>query len=499
MPGLASSFDLADIIERLQEGLQVIGPDLTYLYVNPAAASHGQRSVDELLGSTMTDAYPGIEHTNMFAHLRRVMDDGVAHAMENEFVFPDGTARWFELRMSRIPQGVLVLSVDITDRKRWQARMHRAERMDAVGQLAGGIAHDFNNLLTIIHAHLFMLDEAVGDTNAEVAEDVQRALEATRRGAELTRKLLTFARQIPVGAQQVAVTRALRDLDRLLRRVLGENVVLKTEASEGVGSVWMDPTAFDQVFMNLAINARDAMPEGGNLTIEAEPITLNERWSEGHAMRLEPGRYVVISVTDTGMGMPPHVLERLFEPFFTTKDERGTGLGLATCWGLVGQAGGAITVYSEEGAGTTFRVYLPRADEAARSEAPPPARAEPVTDARILLVEDDDAVRAVIARILRGEGYKVIEADSAGDAVLLAEDVGDQLDLLLTDVVMPRMSGLELADRLRRRLPSLRLLFMSGFAPRALARDGYSVPGVPFLAKPFAPEALIAAVAKALR
>ena len=493
--GAFPELDLAAIVGGMREGVQVISPRYEYLYVNEAAALHGRASIEALVGRTMMELYPGIEHSEMFAHLTRVLNEGGTHRMENEFQFPDGGTGWFELRISRVPAGAVILSIDVTDRKDLEMRVRRAQRMDAVGQLAGGIAHDFNNLLTIIHNYGTFVQEGLAESDP-LRDDVDCVLEATRRGAELTKKLLSFARQAPLAPQIVEVSPALEEIHRLLSRVLGEDVVLSTLVDPDIGAVRMDRSAFDQILVNLAINGRDAMIGGGSLTIEAQPAILGPEWAGTHAVRLPPGDYVVISVTDTGSGIPREHLERIFDPFFTTK-ENGTGLGLATCWGLVEQAGGALTVYSELDTGTTFRMYLPTtdaADTAARA-SPPPAAAR---GERVLVVEDEDMVRALLARVLREHGYKVVEAATAAEALLLVEDIGDELDLLVTDVIMPRMSGVELADRIRRRFPQMRALFVSGFAPRSLERRGLGDEDLPVLTKPFTPDSLLRAVRSVL-
>ena len=489
--GAFPELDLAAILGKIREGVQVISPSFQYLYVNEAAASQGRSSVEALVGHTMMECYPGIEKTEMFSHLSRVMDEGGTHSLENEFQFPDGSSGWFELRMSRVPAGVVVLSIDVTDRKDLEMRVRRAQRMDAVGQLAGGIAHDFNNLLTIIHNYGTFVQEGLADADP-LRDDVDCVLEATRRGADLTKKLLSFSKQAPFAPQVVDVSPALEEIHRLLSRVLGEDVVLSTMVDPDVGCVRMDRSAFDQVLVNLAINGRDAMTDGGSLTLEAQRAKLGPEWAGTHAVKLPPGEYVVISVTDTGTGIPRENLERIFDPFFTTKDD-GTGLGLATCWGLVEQAGGALTVYSELAQGTTFRVYLPIANGAEVGERafPPPAAAH---GERVLVVEDEEMVRTLLARVLREHGYKVVEAGTAAEALLLVEDIGEELDLIVTDVIMPRMSGVELADRIRRRFPRMRALFVSGFAPRSLERRGLGQDDLPVLTKPFTPDSLLRAV-----
>ena len=358
---VTSLVDLADLVEHLSEGLQVVDRDFRYLYLNRVAAAHGQRSAEELVGRTMMECYPGIETTPFFGRLERVLADGIAQHMENRFTFPNGSVGWFELRMTRVPHGAMILSVDITDRKRLEALARRGERIEAVGELAGGVSHDFNNFLTIITAYGTMAAQSLSDDHPARA-DVACILEAARRGADLTRKLLTFAKQAPSVVHNVSVHHALTEFSEILRRAVPPNITLTLAVPEEVGSIRMDPTALDQIVMNLVVNARDAIgTKRGNIAIEAERMTLLGADVPERGTRLQAGEYVRVSVRDDGAGIPSAIIDRIFDPFFTTKaPEVGTGLGLATCWGLVERAGGAITVSSEPGVGTTFRVYLPR-------------------------------------------------------------------------------------------------------------------------------------------
>ncbi len=487
---------LDHLLNHLAEGLQLVDPEFRYAYLNRAAASHGQRPVEELLGRTMMECYPGIERTEMFSHLERLMQEGGTHQMENEFSTIEGESRWFELRMERVPQGVLILSIDVTARKQLEMRMRRIQRMDAVGQLAGGVAHDFNNILTIVQSYASFLAEDLPLDHPN-AEDVRQVLEAARRGASLTQTLLTFARRAPSSPSTLSVGEAMTQLAVLLRRTLGEHIVFETSVAADVGDVRMDPTAFDQVLVNLILNARDAVAAGGRVTVEARRVTIDEAWNVGRGIELSPGAYVMLAVSDDGEGIAPAHLERIFEPFFTTKPEgQGTGLGLATCWGLVEQAGGALNVYSEVGAGTTFRVYLPQADRRVARRAVKRSTDFEGYGEAVLVVEDQAEVRRLMVRILREKGFRVLEASSGADALLLAEDIGDRLELLVTDVVMPRVSGLELARKLRQRFPELRVLLVSGFTPRSLGEAGGDDAFT--LDKPFTPLQLVSAVRTAL-
>ncbi|MBX3248930.1 MAG: response regulator [Myxococcales bacterium] len=487
--------DLADVLEHLNEGFQLIGPDFRYLFVNNVAATQGQRSRDELLGRTMMECYPGIEQTEMFALLSGLLADGGAHSMENEFAFPDGSRRWFELRMARVPQGVLILSIDISERKSLEAQVRRMHRMDAVGQLAGGVAHDFNNLLTVVQSYACFIRDDLEPSHPS-RDDAEQIMQAARRGGDLTHRLLAFARQLPsTESGRVEVGAALSDLELMLRRTIGEHVALTFVVPTGLGSAAIAPSELDQIVVNLVVNARDAMEGEGSIVLELDALQIDEAWVTDRNVSIMPGEYLVLSVSDDGQGMSREVLDQLFEPFFTTKREgEGTGLGLSTCWGLVGRAGGTITVYSEPGKGTTFRVYLPRATEAHQVPAIRETTATAGRGERILVVEDEAAVREIVARALRAAGYRAIEASSAAEALTIAEELGGELDLLLTDVVMPQMSGLELADQLRGRFPALRVVLVSGFTPRSLEHRGVDPREFPMLVKPFTPGALLRGV-----
>ena len=358
---VTSLVDLAELVEHLSEGLQVVGRDFRYLYLNRVAAAHGQRRPEELIGRTMMQCYPGIETTEFFGRLERVLADGIPQHMENRFTFPNGSVGWFELRVTRVPHGAMILSVDITDRKRLEALARRGERIEAVGELAGGVSHDFNNFLTIITAYGTMAAQSLPDDHPARA-DLACILETARRGAELTRKLLSFARQAPSVVNDVSVHQTLTEFSEILRRAVGPNITLTLAVPRDVGAIRMDPTALDQIIMNLVVNARDAIgPKRGNIAIEAERVTFLSADGLERGTRLQGGEFVRVSVRDDGAGIPSAIIDRIFDPFFTTKPaEVGTGLGLATCWGLVERAGGTITVSSEPGVGTTFRVYLPR-------------------------------------------------------------------------------------------------------------------------------------------
>jgi two-component system cell cycle sensor histidine kinase/response regulator CckA len=349
-------------------------------------------------------------------------------------------------------------------------QLRQSHKMEAVGRLAGGIAHDFNNLLSVVlgRSEMVIRELREGDPIRADVEEIRRAGE---RASELTRQLLTFSRRQVIETRVLDLDEMLTAMDRMLRRLVGENVELISASSPGLWSIRADPGSIDQVFMNLAINARDAMPGGGKLRMETANVVLDDDYARGH-LGAKAGSYVMLAVTDTGVGMDRETQARMFEPFFTTKPTgQGTGLGLSTVFGIVQQSGGYITAYSEPGVGTTFKVYLPRVDGIAEEAHPVKPSTTPRGTETILLVEDEDQVRDVARGILTRHGYTVIAARNAGEALLQCEQAGQSIDLLLTDVVMPQMGGLELATRLLALRPDLKVLYMSGYTDDASLRD----------------------------
>ena len=480
-----------NILDSLLEGCQVIGFDWRYLYVNEAAARQGRRPKEELLGRTMMESYPGIEDTSMFSVLRRCMNERAHDRMENEFTFPDGSTGWFELRFEPVPEGVFILSLEITERKqaeeargRLEAQYLQAQKMEAVGRLAGGVAHDFNNLLSVILTYAgFLLDEVrEGDPLRADILEIQRAGE---QAASLTRQLLTFSRKQVLQPEVMDLNTVVSGMEEMLRRLIGEDIELVIRLAGDLGIVRADPGQAEQVLMNLVVNCRDAMPEGGSLVIETANVELDETYASQHAA-VRPGPYVMLAVTDTGCGMDEATKARIFEPFFTTKGtEQGTGLGLATVYGIVKQSGGHVWVYSEVGRGTTFKIYLPRELAAAEAAARPLRTVTRAAgDATILLVEDEEAVRRAAQRILEAAGYTVLAAANGGEALLTCESHRGPVHLLLTDVVLPRMGGKDLAERLSKLRPGLLVLFMSGYTDDAIAHQGVLDPGTHFIPKP---------------
>jgi PAS domain S-box-containing protein len=378
---------------------------------------------------------------------------------------------------------------DMTERERLEAQFRQAQKLEAVGRLAGGVAHDFNNILTaILGGSDLALQEAAPDS--AVAQEVQEIRRSAERAAALTRQLLTFSRKQVIDARVLDLGAIIDGTAAMVRRVIGEDVRLEVARGEGTWAVRGDPGEVEQVLMNLVVNARDAMPRGGQLTIETRNVEF-DGIANGEEVAVQAGEYVLLAVTDTGTGMTEEVKSRLFEPFFTTKEVGlGTGLGLATVYGIVKQAGGHILVYSELGHGTTFKVYFPRVHEAVTVEHAVRRTPVPTGNETILLVEDEEAVRRVSRRILQERGYHVIEAPSGDEAVRLAEMHADPIHLLVTDVVMPGISGRELAERLQASRADLRVLYLSGYADDAVVRHGILDATVNFLQKPFTMEGL---------
>jgi len=386
----------------------------------------------------------------------------------------------------------------VSAQRQLEEQLRQSQKMEAVGQLAGGIAHDFNNLLTAIlgSTQLLLHNTPSGDPRREDAEEIRHA---GLRAAELTRQLLAFSRRQVLAPKVLDVNSVVAHMDRMLRRLLGEDVELATSLDPAAGAVNADPGQLEQVLLNLAVNARDAMPGGGRLSIETTRVTLHDEHVE-RRHRMPAGDYVCLAVADTGVGMDETTQAHLFEPFFTTKEVgKGTGLGLATVYGIVKQSGGYIWVYSEAGHGTTVKVYLPRVPGVA--EAPAPA-SEPQQvrggDETVLLVEDAAPVRTLARRSLEARGYRVLDAADGPSALELSTRHAGGIAILVTDVVMPGMSGRELAERLAPARPSMKVLYTSGYTDDAMVRQGVLNAGVAFLQKPFVPDTLARKVREVL-
>jgi PAS domain S-box-containing protein len=394
--------------------------------------------------------------------------------------------------------GFLAIQRDITERRQLELQLAQSQKMEAVGRLAGGVAHDFNNLLTVIsgYAELLLDGTSSGNPTRTSLEEIRKAGE---RAAALTRQLLAFSRQQVLAPQVLDLNAAIAEMDKMLRRLIGEDIDLVILPGANVGRIKADPGQIEQVIMNMAVNARDAMPEGGKLTIEAANVDLDGSYAQRDT-EAAPGRYVMLAVTDNGSGMDQETQARIFEPFFTTKAQgKGTGLGLATVYGIVKQSGGFIWVYSELGQGTTFKIYLPRVEEIAAAVEPVRARPAPHRGSEtILVVEDEEALRSLIRTVLEANGYTVLAASGGIEALGICKIQSCAIHLVLTDVVMPQMTGRELVKRMASLRPETKVLYMSGYTDNAMVHHGVLDGGTPFLQKPFTPDALARKVREVL-
>ncbi len=471
------------------------------LACNEATLHFLDRPREEVLGRRNSDLFPPELAASYDEADARALREGRPISLETTATKSDGRLRTLET--TKVPfrdgsgawAGTAGIARDVTERRALEARLQHAQRMEAVGRLAGGVAHDFNNLLTAMHGHTRL---ALEDCPAEhpVREHLREIRRSADRAAALTRQLLAFSRKQVLRTVPVDLNALVRDLEKLLRRLIGEDVEVVTNLDPGLPMVKVDPGQIEQVLVNLAVNARDAMPSGGRLTITTAPalLTQAEVTETGVPSR---GAYARLSVADTGTGIPPEVLPRIFEPFFTTKEQgKGTGLGLATAFGTIHQSGGHISAESEPGVGTVFHVLLPRTLEAAAPEPVLP-RAQTAEAASasgtVLVVEDEAPIRKLISRVLGRRGYRVLTAATGEEALELMERETEAPVLVVTDVVMPGMDGLEMGHRLRRRRPGVPLLLMSGYAQEALEGE---LPGFDcaFLPKPFTPADLLDAV-----
>jgi PAS domain S-box-containing protein len=480
-------------------------------FVNSAGARMlGADSPDRIVGRPVLDFIHPDFRATVRERLGRYPEGVPAPPLEEKHLRLDGTE--FDAEAAGVPftyagkPAALVMVRDISNRKRAEAalreseeRLRQAQKMEAIGRLAGGIAHDFNNQLTVVTGYCDILLREMRPDDPLRAH-VEEILRAAGRSETLTSRLLTFSRCQIMHPQVVNLNAAIADLRDLLGRVIGEDICLKIHFGDKLGNVRADRALFEQALINLVVNARDAMPSGGTLTLRTTNERLDESYAAAHA-DVAPGPYVGVAVNDTGVGMDKETLAHIFDPFFTTKPVgKGTGLGLPMVYGFIRQSGGHIVVYSEPGRGTAIRLYLPRVD--APADAPPapgrPAAAELAGTETVLLVEDDPAVRGLVARVLTRRGYTVVSAAAPGEALALAGRTGAAFDLLITDIVMPGMSGGDLARELGARWPGLRVLFMSGYTEDAILQHGLADGGATVLTKPFGPDALAQTVRRAL-
>jgi two-component system, cell cycle sensor histidine kinase and response regulator CckA len=488
-----STFDAAPV------GIVHVGVDGKWLRVNQRLCDLLGYSREELQSAAVQELVQAGEADDEAMSSRRMAEGKLDHYVvrEKRYRHRDGRFVWARVNMSvhRDAQGqcqhFISVIEDITDSRALEAQLRQASKMDAIGQLAAGVAHDFNNLLSVIMGYSEMLVADLPEADP-VRADLSEITAAGLRAVELTRQLLAFSRQQVLQPQLVDLGEIVNGMEKMLGRLIGADVELCTTAAPGLARILVDPGQMEQIVMNLSVNSRDAMPGGGKLSIETAEIDLDATFAAEH-VGVSPGPHILLTVSDTGAGMDKATLARVFEPFFTTKEVgKGTGLGLATVFGIVRQSGGTIWVDSEPGKGTKFELYFPAAD---RSLVARPAvlSADPNKlhgSETILLVEDEESVRTLARAILRKHGYDVLEAQNGGDALLLCEQHAAAIHLLLTDVVMPRMNGPQLAERLRSLRPEMRVLFMSGYTDDAVVRGRIRDAAVDFLQKPITPQTL---------
>jgi PAS domain S-box-containing protein len=487
---------LEEIAERLQKLTETsfdaidITQDGIIQEANPGfLAMFGYDRMEDVIGRPLTDFVSDASRADVEMRLANNIEGTYeleGRHKDGKKLFLEATARTHVIRGR--PVRITALR-DMTDRRALEDQFRQAQKMEAVGRLAGGVAHDFNNLLTVIlsYTDMLMADASPRDPRAEDLSEIRKAAVAA---ASLTRQLLAFSRQQVIEPRLLNLNDVVASSEKMLRRLIGEDIDVQTTLSSAPLTVLVDPGQLEQVMMNLAVNARDAMPTGGKLTLETANVTLDADYARDH-WPVTAGNFAMLAVSDIGCGMDEQTRSRMFEPFFTTKGaSHGTGLGLATVYGIVQQSNGSISVYSEPGKGTSFKIYFPLLDEAPEQYA-----AKPVSDATpngtetILLAEDATAVRLAARQILERFGYTVLEAANGADALSAAEQ-GPAIDLLLTDVVMPEMSGRELVDRFAKLRPKTRVLFMSGYTDDAIVRHGVLRPGTAYLQKPFSPDTL---------
>lgn len=461
---------------------------LRFLEVNAAAQAKYGYSRDEFLAMRITQIRPEEDVPRL---LKSIADRDASWFRAGGWRHRDKAGAIINVDITSHPvvfngrRATLVIALDVTDRLRLEAQLRHAQKMDALGRLAGGVAHDFNNVITAILGFSDLLLEDVTDERTRLRAD--QIHKAAARARSMTTQLLAFSRKQIIEPLVVDVNAVIDDAARMLRRLVGDHIETILRFYPEALRIKADPGELVQILTNLVVNARDAMPDGGRLTIETAGVELDEAYVKVHVGVL-PGHYVMLAVSDSGAGMSADVQERLFEPFFTTKAAgQGTGLGLATVYGIVRQRGGHVWVYSEVGRGTTFKIYLPRVTEAVATEAARAARPQIIGAgaATILVVEDDDDVRALVTDALASRGYKVLTANTPGEALRISDGHRDPIHLLVTDVVMPGETGPKLAATLMARRPDLRVIYMSGFTDEVVVRNGTLRADATFLQKPF--------------
>ncbi len=494
-----SAIRFRQLAENIKEVFFVM--DVQYretLYISPAYEDVWGVSCQSLYDrpSSFLDPLPEEDRTRLAEYISRIQQGESPGPIEFRIIHSDGQVRWVRADAVAVRDSrgevyrIAGTALDITESHKLEEQFRQAQKMEAVGRLAGGVAHDFNNVLTVISGYADMAGESLKPDDP-LRQDIDEIREAAGRAAALTRQLLAFSRQQVLNPRVLDPNDLVAGIEKMLRRLVGEDVDVVASLTAGIGRIRADAGQIEQVLVNLAVNARDAMPDGGKLTIESSAVTISDdQTREGGTV--PAGEYVLIAVTDNGTGMDAATKARIFEPFFTTKSVgKGTGLGLSTVFGVVRQSDGFIWVYSEPGHGTTFKIYLPRIESPVEAAQPAPRYGAQLDGTEtVLVVEDEDAVRSLARATLTRRGYRVVTAANGGEALLVCEQHKDRIDLMVTDVIMPGLNGRDLARRLAPLRPDMRVLFVSGYADQAVVRHGELEPGIAYLEKPFAPLAL---------
>ncbi|MCE9566340.1 MAG: PAS domain S-box protein [Planctomycetes bacterium] len=484
-------------IQAVSQGILITDPNLPdnpIIYASPGFEHITGYRADEVLGRNCRLLQGKETEPDAVATVRAAIRDGRECSVELLNYRKDGTKFWNALFVTPVREDQRLayfvgVQADVTDRRALEQAFYQSQKMEAVGQLAGGVAHDFNNLLTIISGYSDILLSTLGASDP-VRESVKAISEAGGRAASLTRQLLAFSRQTVLEPKVLELNEVLRETEKMLRRLIGEDILLTAVLDPHISRIKVDPGQLDQILMNLSVNARDAMPRGGKLTLETRNVDWDGQYAHSHVEAVA-GQYVMLAVTDSGSGMTPEVMAHIFEPFFTTKGVgKGTGLGLAVVHGIVKQSGGRIEVYSEPSLGTTFKIYFPAIKEIADTAKLSAEKSDMRGNETILLVEDEDGVRGLALLVLQTYGYKVLAASDGRRALRAIENHQGSIDLLVTDVVMPGMGGGELAEAVREQFPHIKVLFSSGYTDDSVVRQGILEAEVAFLQKPYSPQSL---------
>ncbi|MCD4693201.1 MAG: PAS domain S-box protein [Calditrichales bacterium] len=493
------------LVESIEEGIFTLDSEGIFSFINNTAAQQlGGLQLPDILGKSIWDILPKQKAEEYMTYIRKVISSGKGQAF-NFILKENGQERHYSISIQPVKDSsketklALNISADITDQRQLEEQLRQSQKMEAIGKLAGGIAHDFNNLIAIIHGYskLMLLDIDEDETSFENVKEIDKACE---RAESLTSQLLTFSRRQILTPKLMDLNDFIRETEKMLKRLIREDIKLQTKLDPELSDIYADSGQIGQAIMNLVVNARDAMPDGGKVNIETKNITIDKESTKLHA-NINPGSYVMLSVSDTGIGMGKDVQERIFEPFFTTKKKgKGTGLGLSTVFGIVKQSNGYIWVDSEPNHGTTFNIYLPPADGRIDTKEKVVTLKENLKGTEtILVVEDEDSLRAMICKMLRHNGYKTLEAPNGEEALYISRKYKETIHIILTDDVMPGMNGVELVKRLKLTHTEMGVLYMSGYTDNYIVKNKILNSGAQFIRKPFTPESLAIKIRQVLQ